>query len=33
MYYLKAEASFDAAYFLAHYQGKCHNIHGHHWIV
>ena len=33
MYYLKAEASFDAAHFLAHYQGKCHNIHGHHWIV
>ena len=33
MYYLKAEASFDAAHFLAHYQGKCHIIHGHHWIV
>lgn len=33
MYYLKAEASFDAAHFLAQYQGKCHNIHGHHWIV
>lgn len=33
MYYLKAEASFDAAHFLAHYNGKCRNIHGHHWIV
>lgn len=33
MYYLKAEASFDAAHFLAQYQGKCRNIHGHHWIV
>ena len=33
MYYLKAEASFDAAHFLAGYQGKCSNIHGHHWIV
>ncbi|MDO4175455.1 MAG: 6-carboxytetrahydropterin synthase QueD [Eubacteriales bacterium] len=33
MYYLKAEASFDAAHFLARYQGKCRNIHGHHWIV
>lgn len=33
MYYLKAEASFDAAHFLARYQGKCHNIHGHHWLV
>lgn len=33
MFYLKAEASFDAAHFLARYEGKCHNIHGHHWIV
>lgn len=33
MYYLKAEASFDAAHFLAGYDGKCRNIHGHHWIV
>ncbi len=33
MYYLRAEANFDAAHFLAHYQGKCSNIHGHHWIV
>ena len=33
MYYLKANASFDAAHFLAGYDGKCRNIHGHHWIV
>lgn len=33
MYYLKAEASFDAAHFLANYDGKCRNIHGHHWLV
>ena len=33
MFFLKAEASFDAAHFLARYEGKCHNIHGHHWIV
>lgn len=33
MYYLKAEASFDAAHFLANYNGKCRNIHGHHWLV
>ncbi len=33
MYYLKAETSFDAAHFLAGYQGKCRNIHGHHWVV
>lgn len=33
MYYLKAEASFDAAHFLARYDGKCRNIHGHHWVV
>ncbi len=33
MYRLKTEHSFDAAHFLANYQGKCHNIHGHHWRV
>ena len=33
MYYLKAETSFDAAHFLADYNGKCRNIHGHHWLV
>lgn len=33
MYYLKAEASFDAAHFLSNYQGKCRNIHGHRWRI
>lgn len=33
MYYLKTEASFDSAHFLAGYQGKCGNIHGHRWKV
>ena len=33
MYYLKTESSFDSAHFLANYEGKCKNIHGHHWRV
>lgn len=33
MYRLRTEHTFDAAHFLAHYEGKCHNIHGHHWKV
>lgn len=33
MYYSKTESSFDAAHFLAGYQGKCRNIHGHRWRV
>lgn len=33
MYFLKTENSFDAAHFLAGYQGKCRNIHGHRWRV
>ena len=33
MYYLETEASFDAAHFLAGYNGKCANIHGHRWRV
>lgn len=33
MYCLKTENSFDAAHFLAGYQGKCRNIHGHRWRV
>lgn len=33
MYYLKASASFDSAHFLHGYDGKCANIHGHHWTV
>jgi 6-pyruvoyltetrahydropterin/6-carboxytetrahydropterin synthase len=33
MYILKAEQSFDSAHFLANYNGKCSNIHGHRWRV
>lgn len=33
MYTLISEASFDSAHFLAQYEGKCRNIHGHRWIV
>ena len=33
MYGLKTEQSFDSAHFLAGYQGKCRNIHGHRWRV
>lgn len=33
MYVLKTEHSFDSAHFLANYQGKCSNIHGHRWKV
>ena len=33
MYILKAEHSFDSAHFLANYDGKCANIHGHRWKV
>ncbi len=33
MYTLKTENSFDAAHFLAGYEGKCSNIHGHRWRV
>jgi 6-pyruvoyltetrahydropterin/6-carboxytetrahydropterin synthase len=33
MYYLQVEQSFDAAHFLANYEGKCRNIHGHRWRV
>lgn len=25
--------SFDAAHFLPHYEGKCNQTHGHHWVV
>ena len=31
MYYLKTEQSFDSAHFLAGYNGKCANSHGHRW--
>lgn len=33
MYILKTEHSFDSAHFLAGYNGKCGNIHGHRWKV
>lgn len=33
MYQISVEASFDSAHFLAGYEGKCGNIHGHRWKV
>ncbi|PAB56796.1 6-carboxytetrahydropterin synthase QueD [Anaeromicrobium sediminis] len=33
MYILRSEHSFDSAHFLAGYEGKCSNIHGHRWRV
>ena len=33
MYTLISEASFDSAHFLAQYEGKCRNIHGHRWTI
>lgn len=33
MYQLTAEHSFDSAHFLAGYDGKCGNLHGHRWRV
>lgn len=33
MYKLTASAAFDSAHFLSGYNGKCANIHGHHWTV
>ena len=33
MYSLQAEASFDAAHFLAGHADKCRNLHGHRWLV
>ena len=33
MYCLKTQADFDAAHFLKDYNGKCSNIHGHHWFI
>ena len=33
MYILKTEHNFDSAHFLAGYEGKCKNIHGHRWKV
>ncbi len=33
MYKLKTNKCFDSAHFLAGYEGKCSNIHGHRWEV
>ena len=33
MYKLETSAAFDSAHFLHGYNGKCANIHGHHWVV
>ncbi len=33
MYRLKTSASFDSAHFLSGYDGKCANLHGHHWTL
>lgn len=33
MYVLKSECEFDSAHFLAGYEGKCSNIHGHRWKI
>ena len=33
MYKLKTSAAFDSAHFLAGYNGKCANIHGHRWTL
>lgn len=33
MYTLRVEASFAAAHFLTHYQGKCERLHGHNYRV
>ena len=33
MYYLTEENSFDSAHFLAGYDGKCSNLHGHRWKI
>lgn len=33
MFTVTTEQSFDAAHFLAGYQGKCSNLHGHRWRV
>ncbi len=33
MYRLKTSSAFDSAHFLAGYEGKCANIHGHRWII
>jgi len=33
MFRLNTSAAFDSAHFLAGYNGKCANLHGHHWVI
>lgn len=33
MYTVTTESAFDSAHFLASYEGKCKNLHGHRWKV
>ena len=33
MYRLSTSAAFDSAHFLAGYDGKCANLHGHRWVL
>ena len=33
MFILESSADFDSAHFLAGYEGKCSNIHGHRWHI
>lgn len=33
MYIIRTEESFDSAHFLAGYDGKCRNLHGHRWRI
>lgn len=33
MYFLKSESAFDSAHFLAGYNGRCRNLHGHRWRI
>jgi 6-pyruvoyltetrahydropterin/6-carboxytetrahydropterin synthase len=33
MFLLNVKASYDSAHFLRSYQGKCENLHGHHYVV
>ena len=33
MYEIRVSSSFDAAHHIPDYEGKCRNVHGHHWTV
>lgn len=33
MMIVSKKVSFDAAHYLPNYEGKCKNMHGHHWVV